>query len=137
MGILWHQGERDAQDDRDATTYSQRLAAMIDDLRRDLNAPDVPFVAGKLGEFSPDTRNNKPYHWRTVNEQLASLPALVRRAAVVESKGLSHQGDTVHFDTPSLRAFGVTYADAMRKLQANPAVLPQLERNPGKEHTVR
>ncbi len=38
-------------------------------------------------------------------------------ADVVDSAGLKHKGDGVHFDTPSLREFGVRYATAMKGLQ--------------------
>ena len=92
---------------------------MVNDLRTDLGVGEVPFVAGKLGEFlSHQTKAGKPDFWPVVNEQLASLPALVPHTAVVESSGLSHKGDKVHFDTPSLRVLGDRYAEAMKKLQA-------------------
>jgi hypothetical protein len=52
-----------------------------------------------------------------VNEQLATLPTLAPRTAIVESTGLKHKGDVVHFDTPSLREFGKRYAAAMKQLQ--------------------
>lgn len=117
-GVLWHQGEGDAADPEKATSYATRLAAMVGDLRKDLGAPDVPFVAGKLGEFLADTtKDGRPSHWKTVNVQIAGLPALVEHAAVVESAGLKHKGDVVHFDSASLREFGRRYAQAMQKLQ--------------------
>ncbi len=117
-GILWHQGEGDSGTEAKARSYADRLAQMIADLRADLGAGEVPFVAGKLGEFlSPQTRDGKPSFWPVVNEQLASLPARVPNSAVVESTGLQHKGDQVHFDTPSLREFGKRYAAAMQGLQ--------------------
>lgn len=117
-GILWHQGEGDSANLEDAETYAARLAQMVHDLREDLASPEVPFVAGKLGEFLTDTKNGAPSHWRTVNAQLAKLPELVPQSAVVESTGLKHKGDLVHFDAPSLREFGQRYAKAIRKLSA-------------------
>ena len=118
-GILWHQGENDAEAESTARSYAGRLAKMVNDLRTDLGAGEVPFVAGKLGEFlSHQTKEGKPDFWPVVNEQLASLPALVPHTAVVDSSGLSHKGDQVHFDTPSLRVLGNRYADAMKNLQA-------------------
>jgi hypothetical protein len=53
-----------------------------------------------------------------VNEQIASLPSLSPHTAVVESTGLKHKGDDVHFDTASLREFGKRYAAAMKQLQS-------------------
>ncbi len=117
-GILWHQGENDAGAESTARSYAERLAQMVTDLRADLGAGEVPFVAGKLGEFlATQTKDGKPDFWPVVNEQLATLPAKVSHTAVVESTGLKHKGDHVHFDTPSLREFGQRYAEAMKKLQ--------------------
>ena len=122
-GVLWQHGESDAGDPKLAATYSTRLAGMIADLRADLAAPELPFVAGKLGDFSVAERKGKPYHWKTVNEQLAGLPGLSAKVAVVESTGLTHRGDFVHFDTPALRTLGQRYALAMLALQSG-APLP-------------
>lgn len=117
-GILWHQGEADSSDEAKSRSYAERLARMIADLRADLGAGDVPFVAGKLGLFlATQDKEGKPSHWPLVNEQLATVPSLVPRAAVVESTGLVHKGDVVHFDTASLREFGKRYAEAMQRLQ--------------------
>lgn len=119
-GILWHQGEGDSSDLEKANSYATRLAAMVSDWRKDLDAPDVPFVAGKLGEFLAETgKDGKPSHWKLVNEHIAQIPKLVEHAAVVESSGLKHKGDVVHFDSASLREFGRRYAKAMQRLQAS------------------
>jgi len=117
-GILWHQGEGDSGKEETARSYGERLAKMVTDLRTDLGVGDVPFVAGKLGEFlKREGKSGQPSFWPVVNEQIATLPKRVPRAAVVESTGLKHKGDDVHFDTPSLREFGKRYAEAMQRLQ--------------------
>lgn len=117
-GILWHQGEGDSGKEDTAKSYNARLTQMVADLRADLGAGEVPFVAGKLGEFlAPTTKEGVPSFWPVVNEQIAALPKTAPNTAVVESTGLQHKGDVVHFDTPSLREFGKRYAEAMKKLQ--------------------
>ena len=121
-GILWHQGESDSGSETTAHSYGARLSQMIADLRADLGAGEVPFVAGKLGDFLARTsKDGKPSFWPVVNEQLASIPSRVPKTAVVESTGLTHKGDVVHFDTPSLREFGRRYAAAMKQLQKQPS----------------
>lgn len=118
-GILWHQGEADSAKEETAKSYNARLTQMIKDLRADLGAGEVPFVAGKLGEFLPPTsKDGQPSLWPLVNEQIAALPQTAPNTAVADSAGLKHRGDVVHFDTPSLREFGRRYAEAMKKLQA-------------------
>lgn len=118
-GILWHQGEADSGKEETAKSYLARLGQMIKDLRADLGAGEVPFVAGKLGEFlAPASKDGQPSFWPVVNEQISALPQSVPNTAVADSAGLKHKGDMVHFDTPSLREFGRRYAEAMKKLQA-------------------
>lgn len=117
-GILWHQGEGDSGSEKTATTYAERLAQMVRDLRTELNAGEVPFVAGELGQFlKRESKDGKPSYWPLVNEQINSLPKLVPHTAVASSKDLKHKGDVVHFDSPSLREFGKRYATAMQALQ--------------------
>lgn len=118
-GILWHQGEGDSGSEKTASNYGERLAQMVRDLRTELGCGDVPFVAGKLGEFlRRESAEGKPSFWPLVNEQIESLPTRVSNAACVSSQELKHKGDVVHFDSASLREFGKRYATAMRKLQA-------------------
>ncbi|MCW0220053.1 MAG: exo-alpha-sialidase [Prosthecobacter sp.] len=117
-GILWHQGEADSGSEAKSKSYADRLAQMIVDLRADLGTGELPFVAGKLGEYlAAEGKDGKPSYWPLVNEKIASIPARVPNTAVVESSGLVHKGDHVHFDTPSLREFGHRYAEAMKHLQ--------------------
>ena len=90
---------------------------MITHLHADFGAGDVPFVAGKLGEFlSTTSKDGKPSYWPLVNEQLASIVPRLPKTAVVDSSGLQDKGDAVHFDTPSLREFSKRYAGAMQRL---------------------
>ena len=45
-----------------------------------------------------------------------SLPEKVANAAFVNSDGLKHKGDKVHFDAESLREFGRRYAAAFAEM---------------------
>ncbi|MSU51139.1 MAG: sialate O-acetylesterase [Opitutus sp.] len=113
-GVLWHQGEGDSARQLEST-YAERFAAMIAQLRRDLNAPDAPVIVGELGTF-----------WRTpepMNQVLRDLPALVPRSACASSAGLSDKGDRIHFDAESLREFGRRYATAFLSITAKPPLI--------------
>lgn len=105
-GILWHQGESDSQPER-AAAYGPKLVELVERLRKDLNTPDVPFIVGTLGDFVVG-RNPAA---RTINETLLQAPQRIKNAYCVSSAGLTHKGDTTHFDTPSARALGQRYAD--------------------------
>lgn len=116
-GILWHQGESDSKPGL-AETYGDRLAKMIQDIRADLNSPNVPFVVAQLGEFLYSRQATNITEARIVNETLANIPAHVSRTGCASSAGLTHKGDEVHFDTASQRELGRRYAAEMSRLPA-------------------
>ena len=117
-GILWHQGESDSGTTNNAYTYGERLGQMIQDLRADLGCPNLPFVAGQIGEFLYDRGPNHSQYPRVVNAALAALPDKVPTTACVPSTGLKHKGDVLHFDAESQRELGRRYAKEMLRLQA-------------------
>lgn len=110
-GILWHQGEAD----RSASNYGQALTELVGRLRRELGAPNVPFVAGELGTFNPKNRAVT----EKFNVQLQSLAKSITNYACVSSEGLHDRGDKLHFDTPSARILGRRYAETMLKFQSD------------------
>lgn len=106
-GILWHQGEADSNDEERAVTYRLRFAKMIAALRKDLGAETVPVVVGQLGEFVLP----KDYsQLGRIQTELATIPLFVPLSGFVSSRGLKDKGDSLHFDTPSLKEFGRRYA---------------------------
>jgi hypothetical protein len=117
-GILWHQGESDTGTEENANTYGTRLAKMIADLRTDLGAPNVPFVAGELGEFVIERKKGKPVPLaKVVNAALEDLPNHVPLTGCASAKGLKDGGDELHFSSPAQREFGRRYAEIMWNLQ--------------------
>ena len=90
-GFVWFQGWNDLVDsgtypNRDQPggydAYSDLMAHFIRDVRRDLNAPELPFVIGVLGvngptsEYGPDQQRYKAthQHFRDAMAAPASLP---------------------------------------------------------------
>ena len=115
-GILWHQGEADSGEPN-ATAYAERLTALVARFRKDLDAPDVPFVAGALGDFTVAKNEAKGNHGaRKVNETLAALTKTIKNYAFVSSEGLKEKGDNTHFDAAGARELGRRFAEAMAKL---------------------
>ena len=53
-----------------------------------------------------------------MNEQIHQAVREIPNAAVVSSEGLASKSDILHFDTPSVRALGLRYADALKKIQS-------------------
>ncbi len=110
-GILWHQGESDSNEN-DAKLYEDRLATLIETLRADLGVPDAPFIVATLGDF---VVHNNP-DAQIVNEALSRISQRVKYTACVDSGGLEHNGDNVHFGSESARELGRRYAKAIRSL---------------------
>ncbi len=105
-GFLWHQGESDSEPGK-ADVYDQKLTELVQRFRKDLNAPNVPFVAGTLGDFVVNRNPNA----RTVNEALQRATQHIPNSYCVVSAGLTDKGDSTHFDTRSARTLGRLYAD--------------------------
>lgn len=111
-GILWHQGEADSTDAL-APTYEAKLHDLIARFRKELAAPDVPFIAGQLGVFADAPWNDAK---KTIDAVHRALPSKVPHTAFVSAEGLNHCGDKVHFDSPAYRELGRRYAEAFKKL---------------------
>jgi len=111
-GILWHQGESDAKSEL-AKVYEQKLHDLIARFRKELNAEDVPFIAGQMGQFKerPWSESKK-----LVDAAHQGLPQKIANTAFVNSNGLAHKGDQVHFDSKSYRELGRRYAKAYLQL---------------------
>ncbi len=111
--ILWHQGESDANAGG-LPEYEPRLTRMIAAFRRDLQMPDLPFIAGQL---------SRPAKGRW-SENRSRFDAALRRAlnasppsALVPSDGLTLNRDRIHFDRKSQQEFGKRYFEAYRSLR--------------------
>ena len=120
-GILWHQGESDSGRPELAESYGQRLEQMVRDIRGELEAPELPFVAGQIGEFLYDRGPDKSPYARVINQAIADLPKHLAHAAFVPSKGLQHKGDVLHFDSAAQREMGRRFAEAMIRLTGGKA----------------
>lgn len=103
-GIIWHQGEANS---RKYKQYMPKISALIEALRKDLNAPNLPFVAGQLSSDKPQ-RNN-------FNTMILELPNTVKNTGVVTSENLETI-DKTHFNSASQRLLGKRYATEMLKL---------------------
>lgn len=111
-GILWHQGESDSGP-KLADEYEAKLHDLIARFRKEFENPDLPFVAGQLGQFedSPWSEGRK-----TVDTAHRLLPEKVPHTAFVSSDDLKHKGDGTHFDADSCRTFGHRFAAEYQKL---------------------
>lgn len=115
-GILWHQGETDfrailmrhpQEKEKYCAEYLQSLRQFIADLRAELGAEQVPFVAGQVNQgFS------------LFNETLVALASPEDRIMVVTTEGLTTVDDS-HFDRASVLELGKRYAAKIFEFQAS------------------
>lgn len=112
-GILWHQGESDAEE-KLAPVYKARLEQLIARFRKDLDAPDLPFIIGQLGRF-----DGAPWTQYTgmVNDAQIAVAKEMEQVEFVNSDGLVSKGDNLHFNERSQHEFGKRYAAAYLKTQ--------------------
>lgn len=109
-GILWHQGESDSSSDEKRDTYLQKLSGMVKDLREDLDAPRVPFIAGEMGYNGLGEK---------INPILRQIKDLVPYSCCVSAEGLTLREDNVHFTREAQIELGKRYATAFLDKEYN------------------
>ena len=103
-GIIFHQGESNSGD----PSWPGKVKTLVEDLKKDLNLGDVPFLPGELLYSGPCAGHNT-----LVNQ----LPSLIPNCSVVSASGLVvDPGDTqyrLHFSHDSSVTLGKRYAEKM------------------------
>ncbi|MEI6264492.1 MAG: sialate O-acetylesterase [Sphingobacteriia bacterium] len=110
-GILWHQGESDANE-QNIPTYKTDLIRLFTLFRNVADSPQLPIIMGELGYFEPNLVNKQK-----INDQLKELAEQNNQIGLVASKGLKCMADNEHFDAKSIRILGKRYAAAFHQMQ--------------------
>lgn len=110
-GILWHQGESDANANG-IPAYGENLKTLFAKMRKETGEKKLPILMGELGYFS-----------KTVNDQFMKINGVMhryasidKRSVVVGAKGLDHKGDNLHFNSAGQRELGRRYAHAFAEV---------------------
>ena len=112
--ILWHQGESDCLEQEQFDAYPELFLRTMRTFRDELG--DLPIVVGELGYPEHGFTGTPAELLNAFNARLPTLAAQLPRCAVVSAAQLPSRGDGLHFDTPSLRIFGLRYLEAYRSL---------------------
>ncbi len=103
--VLWHQGESDSG----MPDYVSKLNDYVEQLRRDINEPNVPFIAGELGHYA---------NWMAgFNQRIQSLQGTIRHSGLVSAKDLMDRGDEIHLSGFSAYLFGCRYLQKYYEMQ--------------------
>ena len=109
-GILFHQGENDCNE-TDIELYKERALRTITEIRKELNASELPFIIGELSEdLSPENKCSE--FSARMNLIFKEMEKEIPNCRVVSSKGLSLKDDGLHFNSAALREFGNRYFEA-------------------------
>jgi hypothetical protein len=99
-GILWHQGESDSNTENGVSTYPEKFKAMLNTLQSDLGMESVPVVMGEIGYFFYP----KAKYAKEMNGVIRQIATTSDCLGLVSAKGLTHKGDSTHFDSNSYHA---------------------------------
>ena len=106
-GILWHQGENDAIKPETIAVHQRQLQKLFKIFRKEVGNKRLPVFLGELGSFSANDPN-----WQEINTQIRNFVAADRRAYLIETADLNHNGDRIHFDSEGQRRMGERFAQA-------------------------
>jgi hypothetical protein len=110
-GILWHQGESDAN----ATgipVYCENLKTLFTKMRTEVGEKKLPILMGELGYFSKTVHEQ----FMRMNVEMHQYAKKDKRSLVVGAKGLDHKGDNLHFNSAGQRELGRRYAHAFAEV---------------------
>lgn len=110
-GIIWHQGESNANPD-DIPVYQDALLDLFSTFKAITQNDQLPIVMGELGRFS--TPEEKASNFEKINAVIGKTAQENENLYVISSEGLNHKGDNLHFDSASQRELGRRYAEVIR-----------------------
>lgn len=121
-GFLWFQGESDALSARTTAQYTADLQQLIEQVRTDLTAPDLPAVVAQLGTYSSAPLDL----WLGIQEAQRQV-ALQDAAVALVTTNDAPRSDAIHFSVSGYQTIGARFGDAMRRLKFEPAFDPLTE----------
>jgi len=106
VGTLWMQGERDCAYEAVAREYFDNLNKLVERIRQDLDAPELPFVYGQVSQ-----RNSRSVFRYVVRDAQARFEKAASFVTMVGTDDLP-KPDNLHFDVVGTMELGRRYARA-------------------------
>ncbi len=100
-GVLWYQGESDANQ-TEAALFHDRFLALVAAIRQDFGDPQLPFYFVQLGRYV--TARENPY-WNVIREQQRLCAMELAHAGMVTAIDLPLD-DPIHISTKGLERLG-------------------------------
>ena len=116
-GILWMQGESDANNEYATSIYKENLAMLIDSIRTVFSAPDMPVAIGRISDSHNDA-DSLVWTWGdAVREAQAKYVAEDGKAALVTSTDSYSYSDPWHYDSEGYIDLGRKFAEAIAAIR--------------------
>ena len=116
-GIVWMQGESDANNEYSTSIYKQNLAMLIDSIRITFSAPAMPVAIGRISD-SHNAADSTVWTWGdAVREAQAQYVAEDGNAALVTSTDNYSYSDPWHYDSEGFIDLGKKFAEAIAALR--------------------
>lgn len=103
-GILWHQGESDAEPAL-ISEYGERLGKLFSLLRGHTGNEQLPIFIGELGSYSENQN-----HWDLINDAIHRYITTDKNAFAINTEDLGSKEDKIHFDSEAQRRLGERFA---------------------------
>lgn len=116
-GIVWMQGEADANSEPSALNYERNLRTLIARLRSAMNAPDIPVIIGKITDSGRDDDGMAMDFAELVQAAQAAVVASDPCAAWVTKIDTYKHQDKWHYTGRSYLQMGSDFAAAMAALE--------------------
>lgn len=131
-GVLWYQGESDANKDAQPY-YKERMRKLVQAFRTDFQQPNFPFYYVQIGRFVVE--NNDSTYWDLLQHDQVELEPELAPGGMVSSIDLELD-DLIHIGTEGLKTLGYRLANLVERdffggtCQAGPRI-SQIERAQG------
>ena len=84
-GFVWFQGWNDMFNPDFLENYGKHMANFIRDVRKDLNAPDMPFVIGQMGQGGPDDTGGNKQKIKDAQASMEAIPEFKGNVKVIKT----------------------------------------------------
>lgn len=113
--FVWMQGEADTHVADMADVYKDTLKAVISNLRRDLERPDMRFVIGRISDFAKYPEGSK-----TVREAQVAVAESDPLGAWIDTDDLNGSNNALHYMGEGKRQLGERFAEKAIQLLSSP-----------------
>lgn len=113
-GFGWFQGEADGNRELTAKAYKDLMPKFIAAYRKDLSAPDLPFVLGQVNNSGRRYKAGPPVVRQAIAETAAADMRVTMIATSTDKSWSDYpkHDDNVHYNTDGQKRLGQAYADA-------------------------